>query len=436
MLKLRKFKVIEAFSGIGSQAKAIEKAGLDHWKILNTIEWDINAIIAYYFIHFNGSNLSRYKFMDEDEIDRIIDKYPLSMDGKSQMTVSQRKRISNEIKWRLAAAIENTSNLGSIASLKGEDLNDDIDLLTYSFPCQDLSIAGVWHGLNTGISKDVSNRSGMLWEVERLLVNKFENERKLPTFLLMENVSNILSHRHKSDFEMWQKNLEKMGYRNKVYKLNAANFGIPQNRERVFMVSVQIGQNSRIAPVIEEILENNSFIYNSDDAVFQKPVKPIKEFLRMNYSVEKYKLEADESQPNDTPSRRRIWFDNIKIFDSEGRYTDRLIPTITTKQDRNPNSGVIYYNDSSNSNKANFRYLTPRECFLLMGFEERDYEALIANNFRVGERGLFFTQAKLIKMAGNSIVVDVLVEIFKLIEEMNIIIIQDSELGIKAINVG
>lgn len=94
------------------------------------------------------------------------------------------------------------------------------------------------------------------------------------------------------------------------------------------------------------------------------------------------------------------------IFDS------RPLKTITTKQDRNPNSGVIEY-PFSHPHKLQYRYLTPRECFLLMGFDEKDYEAL-NTSFLYSAKGLpFFTASKLIKLAGNSIVVNVLEAIFR-----------------------
>ena len=416
---MRRFNVIEAFSGIGSQAKAMKKAGLNHWKVVNTIEWDINAIIAYFFIHHKETDYQAYKSLSDEELDSIIDRYDLSMNGKVLMSVRQRKTLPHEIRWRLAAAIDNTHNLGSIANLSEEEIDDEIDLLTYSFPCQDLSIAGVWHGLNTGISRDVENRSGMLWEVERILIDKYNSKKRLPTFLLMENVVNILSKRHNSDFQMWQRNLERIGYRNRVYRLNATDFGIPQNRERVFMVSVYVGNNANLLKSVDSILNTTSFKNDLFGLYRRNEQKDISKFLRVDYSIEKYKKEADESQPNDTPSRQKIWDDNLKIFDDEYNFTTKPIPTITTKQDRNPNSGVIYYPNHNNKDKASFRYLTPRECFLFMGFDESDYDALIDNNFTVSKRGMFFTQAKLIKMAGNSIVVDVLVEIFKLIEEIN-----------------
>ena len=87
------------------------------------------------------------------------------------------------------------------------------------------------------------------------------------------------------------------------------------------------------------------------------------------------------------------------------------ITTITTKQDRNPNSGLILYNNEREG-KSDFRYITPRECFLFMGFDEEDYDRLIDNNFMMNTRHMFITDSKLIKMAGNSKVVNVLEAIF------------------------
>src|SRR5690554_3603471 len=111
MISMKEFKVIEAFSGIGSQAKAIKKANLSHWEIINTIEWDVNVLIAYFFIHHQDVNYRHYKNLEDDKLNEIIDKYDLSMDGKTPMSTTQRKRLSREIKWRLAAAIEHSNNL-------------------------------------------------------------------------------------------------------------------------------------------------------------------------------------------------------------------------------------------------------------------------------------------------------------------------------------
>ena len=94
-----------------------------------------------------------------------------------------------------------------------------------------------------------------------------------------------------------------------------------------------------------------------------------------------------------------------------------MLKTITTKQDRNPNSGVVEYINPCDG-KANWKYLTARECFLAMGFDERDYEILMKNNIDVAKNRKLFSESKLIKMAGNSIVVNVLEAIFTQVLEI------------------
>lgn len=173
-------RLIELFAGVGSQAMALKNIGaeLEHHKV---VEFDKYAIASYNAIH--GTN---YETMD-------------------------------------------------IAKVKGEDLEIvDTDsftyLLTYSFPCQDLSVAGKMKGM----SKDSGTRSGLLWEVERLL-NEIE---ELPQVLLMENVPQVIGKKNIDDFHLWQKFLEDKGYSNFVDTLNAKDYGVAQNRNRTFMVSI------------------------------------------------------------------------------------------------------------------------------------------------------------------------------------------------------
>ena len=87
-----------------------------------------------------------------------------------------------------------------------------------------------------------------------------------------------------------------------------------------------------------------------------------------------------------------------------------IVQTITTKQDRHPNSGNLFFNPKNDSSR--YRFLTPRECFMLMGFDEKDYEQLINNNFESRKNALFFSRDRLYKLAGNSIVVNMLEAIF------------------------
>ena len=122
-----------------------------------------------------------------------------------------------------------TPNLGDISKIKVEDLQEgQFDLITYSSPCQDFSVAG----LGRGGDKGSGTRSSLLFECEKII-------RKVrPKYLLFENVKNLLSEKHVHNFMEWLKILEEMGYCSYYDVLNAKDFGIPQNRERIFCVSI------------------------------------------------------------------------------------------------------------------------------------------------------------------------------------------------------
>jgi DNA (cytosine-5)-methyltransferase 1 len=145
----------------------------------------------------------------------------------------------------------------------------------------------------------------------------------------------------------------------------------------------------------------------------------VKDIIRDKYEKKpEYRNEANESQLNDTPSRKKIVDENDHLIDIETGKCITLLKTITTKQDRNPNSGVIPYN-YPREGKMGYRYLTARECFIAMGFDEEDFDALMNNNIMMGKSRPLFSMGKLIKMAGNSIVVNVLEAIFMQVDEIN-----------------
>ena len=400
-------KVVETFSGIGSQAKALKNAKIE-FEVVNTVEWDINATYAYDIIHNGPQDLSKYINLEKEEIVDQLMQYTISNDGKTPLTRTSLKIMSVDALRRFLAAIIRTKNLVNITDVKAENLPNKIDLLTYSFPCQDLSICGSWHGNMSGIDRTIKNRSGMLWEVERILKEFVNTGRRLPQFLLMENVSNILSKTHRDNFNEWETYLEKNGYINQIYTLDASNFGIPQRRKRTYMLSVY-SKNIKKKNQIKEYFNKNNL--EKIQQTHPSPLKPLVSFFRTDYKNIQYKTEADKSNPNYTPSRKRIHQGNPEIFDGE-KATCSIINTITTKQDRNPNSGLQRY-EGSTPNKAPYRNLTPRECFLLMGFEEKDFQALIDNDFNKKMNQPFVNRERMIKMAGNSIVVDVLEAVFK-----------------------
>lgn len=178
-------RLIELFAGIGAQAKALERLGVpfEHYRIC---EFDKYAVCSYNAVH--GTN---FKTSDIREI--------------------------------------HAANLGI------EETNKYCYIMTYSFPCQDLSIAGKGKGMKKGNQ----TRSGLLWEVERLLKEIMTTGAEhLPQVLLMENVPQVISKKNMHDFQMWLDFLTSIGYQNSYEILNAKDYGIPQNRARCFMVSI------------------------------------------------------------------------------------------------------------------------------------------------------------------------------------------------------
>lgn len=408
-------KMVETFSGIGAQEKALRNANIEH-EILNTADWDVNAILAYDYIHNGNPTSSIYDEMPKDELLKILSTYTLSFDGKKPAKLELFKKQNIEFLRKLCFSIDRSKNLVSVTDIKGEDLPSDMNILTYSFPCQDLSAAGYWHGNKGGIDRNANNRSSMLWQIERILLERKNNKLTMPRFLLMENVSDIMAKRNLANFDMWKQSLVDMGYSNYVLTLNASNFGVPQKRVRAYMVSVYVNGDNQLKKRIDNFFKENNLENIKTASELNRKEKRISDILKMDYSNEIYKREADESQPNDTKSRRSIYLKNDKLY-ANGIYAN-IAPTLTTKQDRHPNSGVIDYNNGKEG-MSKFRYLTPREGFLLMGFSESDYEQLINNNFCKKGKKEIFTRDKINKMAGNSIVVDVLEEIFKQIDYIN-----------------
>ena len=174
---MKKIRLIELFSGIGAQSKALEKLNID-FEVVGYSEIDKFAIKSYEAIHGEQPALG---------------------------------------------------NIEQIEALP------ECDLLTYSFPCQDLSIGGTKLGLVD--EQGNKTRSGLLLDVERLL-DKAKADGKLPRILVMENVKNLVGKQFKPCFDKWLEKLDELGYNNYWKVLNAKDFGIPQNRERVFVVSI------------------------------------------------------------------------------------------------------------------------------------------------------------------------------------------------------
>lgn len=140
-------------------------------------------------------------------------------------------------------AVHNTNfTTTDIKDVNAEDLDIcDTDkytyLLTYSFPCTDISNAGQ----RKGMAKNSGTRSGLLWEVERILKELYDRKMEMPQILFMENVPQVHGKKNIDDFNMWLKVLTDLGYKNYWKDLNAKDYGVAQNRNRTYMFSIREG---------------------------------------------------------------------------------------------------------------------------------------------------------------------------------------------------
>ena len=239
--KIKKpIRLIELFSGIGAQAKALEILGVpfEHWK---TCEWAVNSIKSYNAIHIKDFTDYSKDLTKEQLIEYL--------DGNISTNYNEPCNVKRQNEKWLRDVYNNciaTHNLMNIMKVKGSDLEiKDRDkyeyIMTYSFPCQDLSLAGLRQGMATS-QADGGTRSGLLWEVERIL-DELNRERErdystLPQILLMENVPEVIGAGNVDHFIKWTNKLESLGYSNYFEILNAKDYGIPQNRRRCFMISI------------------------------------------------------------------------------------------------------------------------------------------------------------------------------------------------------
>lgn len=259
----RPIRLIELFGGYGSQALALKYLGVEfeHWKL---VEWAVKSIQAYKDIHFTNDN-EDYSMLNNLSYEKLIDilyNYGISQNYNEPMALEQIKRLGENQVRKIFNNIVATHNLVNIQKVKGYSLEIvDTDkyeyIMTYSFPCQDLSLAGKGKGMS-----DTSTRSGMLWEVERILT-ECKDLGTMPQILLMENVPQVHSLDNMPDFHKWQVRLGELGYKNYWQDLIATDYEIPQTRNRCFMVSI-LGDYSYTFPKpiplklkLKDMLEDN-----------------------------------------------------------------------------------------------------------------------------------------------------------------------------------
>lgn len=192
-------RLIELFAGIGSQAMALRNIGANFEKYL-ICEWWVQAFASYKAIHFADDQTDYSEEKTKEELISILHELGISNDGKEPMKLEQIQKKPEKWLRETYNNIRATKNIVNIVAAAGSDLKVvDTDkytyILTYSFPCQDLSVAGKMRGMDKGSG----TRSGMLWEVERLLGEMDE----LPQVLLMENVPQVMQKKNMHNFLAW-----------------------------------------------------------------------------------------------------------------------------------------------------------------------------------------------------------------------------------------
>ena len=379
-------RVLELFSGYGSQALALENLGVEFTSDISEI--DKYAIQAYNQLHGDTHNWGDITKIDEAKLPYY-------------------------------------------------------DLITYSSPCQDFSVAGLGKGGDEGSG----TRSSLLWECERII------RAVKPKYLLMENVKNLVGKAHVHNFNRWLRTLEMMGYWNFWQVLNAKDYGVPQNRERVFVVSIlgggqymfpnKIKLEKRLKDILEPVVDEKYYLNEKIIESFLHKINPSEDIciggMQANQSVKTDGVCTCLTSSMGTgggyvpmvTEPRVLQVGNIVETESFGGNPQRgriysadgCSPALNTMQGGGLEPKIIddiynsrparEYKDYSPVlrseryglkvvNNHRIRKLTPRECWRLMGVKDEQYDKL---------HDLSNTQ--LYKMAGNSIVVDVLMAIFK-----------------------
>ena len=287
-------RLIEMFAGYGSQSFALKYLGVqfEHYRIC---EWAVPSIQAYKDAHFTDDNRDYSNDLTKEEVINYLFNKGISMDYNQPMKIEQIKRLGEEQVRTIYNNIVATNNLVNVQQVQGKDLEIvDKDkycyILTYSFPCQDLSLAG----LGKGMSRDGGTRSGMLWEVERIL-DECNVLGTLPQVLLMENVPQVIGCNAISDFQEWRTKLESLGYSNYVEVLNAKDYGIPQNRERCFMVSILGNYNYNFPKKIPLEKKLKDLLEDSVDEKYYLSDKAINGVLNTNFECSKLESRIEKN---------------------------------------------------------------------------------------------------------------------------------------------
>ena len=366
--------------------------------------------------------------------------------------------------YSLIHNVSESLNLGDITKIDEVSISLPVDLITYGFPCQDISIAGGQQGL---FNEDgTKTRSGLFFDALRVI------EHTQPKVAIAENVKNLTSKKFEKQFNIVLNSLEDSGYNNYWQVLNSKDYGIPQNRERVFIVSIRkdidtgifefpepFELDKRLKDLLEDEVEDKFYIsdYSSIRCLNGEKITPnptVQSVGNINPSGNGMNgnvfspsgvsptLTTNKGEGNKIIELHQVGdleggkWDKIHQIHKRVYSDDGIAPTIHTVAGGNTERKVIIGSTQAHAAISTdgivptltssmgtggghvpmhnydfkIRKLTPRECFRLMGFEDSDWQVLVDNKI---------SNSQLYKMAGNSIVVDVAEELLCMILDDN-----------------
>lgn len=313
----QKLKLIELFSGIGAQKRGIDMTELFDCEVVATSDIDKDAMLSYASVH-NGLTPESMETMDYPSPEMMVKELSeknIGYDFKKEQPYDWKKlskRKGNPIR-KYYAAMRLSNNLGDISKIS--DL-PNADMWTYSFPCQDISLAGNQKGI---VAEET--RSGLLYEVERLL-KAAQDKGNLPTYLLLENVKNLVGSKFIDQFNDWIDRLDAFGYNTYWKVINGKNCGVPQNRERTFAISILKTKDTKLFTFPEPFDNGIRLIDVLDEIVDEK------------YYIDNEKVQRFLGDGNNLSS---LCFDACQIKrEGKAREYNDYSPTLTSRNYKDP----------------------------------------------------------------------------------------------------
>ena len=290
---MSKLKLLELFSGIQAQERALRQLPIEYESV-GVCDCDKDVLLSAAAMRFNlEDEIKNFNFPSQDKMIEYLQNKNIGYSfEKNKHTITSRTPITKLKQYYISDKL--LKNLGDISKI---DSLPYADLVTYSSPCQSFSVAGKLDGAKKicktcGYEWEIdfsnpnynykcpycgsvnldSTTSGLLQEVQRLLSVAYKNNT-LPKYLLLENVKNLVGKKFKPQFDAWIRWLDSIGYNTYYQVLNSKNFGIPQNRERIFALSIrkdvdngnfkfpeQIPLTTRLKDILEKTVDEKYYL--------------------------------------------------------------------------------------------------------------------------------------------------------------------------------